>query len=56
MSGATTSIYLLLEEEEVITITMKRGISSVIVATSLVTITMNVERKIHQRYMNKPTI
>jgi hypothetical protein len=48
--------HLLLEEEEAVIITMKRGISSVIVATSLGTITLNVERKLHQKYMNKPTI
>jgi hypothetical protein len=33
-----------------------RAISSVIVAISLGIIALNVEGKLHQRYMNKPTI
>jgi hypothetical protein len=39
--------HLLLEEEEVVTITVTRGISSVIVAINLGTITLNVEGKLH---------
>jgi hypothetical protein len=37
----------LLEEEEVVTITVTRRISSVIVAINLGTITLNVEGKLH---------
>jgi hypothetical protein len=37
----------LLEEEEAVTITVTRGISSVIVAINLGTIALNVERKLH---------
>jgi hypothetical protein len=37
----------LLEEEEAVTITMTRGISSVIVAINLGTIALNVEGKLH---------
>ena len=48
--------HLLLEEEEAVTITVIREISSVIVAINLGTITLNVEGKLHQRHMNKPTI
>ena len=48
--------HLLLEEEEAVTITVTREISSVIVAINLGTITLNVEGKLHQRYMNKPTM
>lgn len=44
------------EEEEAVTITVIREISSVIVAINLGTIALNVEGKLHQRYMNKPTI
>jgi hypothetical protein len=39
--------HLLLEEEEAVTITMTRGISSVIDAINLGTITLNVEGKLH---------
>jgi hypothetical protein len=39
--------HLLLEEEEAVTITMTRGISSVIVAINLGTIALNVEEKLH---------
>ena len=48
--------HLLLEEEEAVTITVIREISSVIVAINLGTIALNVEGKLHQRYMNKPTM
>jgi hypothetical protein len=37
----------LLEEEEAVTITVTRGISSVIVAINLGTIALNVEGKLH---------
>ena len=46
----------LLEEEEAVTITVTRGISNVIVAINLGTIALNVEGKLHQRYINKPTM
>ena len=48
--------YLLLDEEEAFTITVTREISSVIVAINLATIALNVEGKLHQRYVNKPTM
>ena len=48
--------YLLLDEEEAFTITVTREISSVIVAINLATIALNVEGKLYQRYMNKPTM
>jgi hypothetical protein len=38
---------LLLKEEEAVTITVTRGISSVIIAINLGTITLNVEGKLH---------
>ena len=46
----------LLEEEEAVTITMTRGISSVIVATNLGTIALNAEGKLRWRYVSKPTM
>ena len=48
--------HLLLKEEEVVTIIVTREISSVIVAINLATIALNVEGKLHQRYVNKPTM
>ena len=48
--------HLLLEEEEAVIITMTREISSVIVAINLATIALNIEGKLHQRYVNKPTM
>jgi translation elongation factor P/translation initiation factor 5A len=39
--------HLLLEEEEVVTITVTRGISSVISAINLGTIALNVKGKLH---------
>ena len=46
----------LLEEEEAVTITVIRGISSVIVATNLGTIALNAEGKLRWRYMSKLTM
>ena len=48
--------HLLLEEEEAVTITVTREISNLIVAINLATITLNVEGKLHQRYVNKSII
>ena len=53
---AVDNQHLLIEEEEAVTITVTREISSVIVAINLATIALNVEGKLHQRYVNKPTI
>ena len=46
----------LLEEEEVVTIIMTRGISNVIVAINLGTIALNAEGKLRWRYVSKPTM
>ena len=48
--------HLLLKEDEAVTITVTREISSVIVAINLGIITLNVEGNLHQRYVNKLTM
>jgi len=48
--------HLLLEEEEAVTITVTREISSVIDAINLGTIALNVEGKLRWRYVSKPTM
>jgi len=46
----------LLEEEETVTITVTRGISSVISAINLGTIALNVKGKLNERYVSMPTM
>jgi hypothetical protein len=48
--------HLLLQEHEAIIIIMTREIYSVITAISLGTIALNFKRKLHWRYMNRPTM
>jgi hypothetical protein len=54
--GAEDNNHSLLEEEETVTITVTRGISSVISAINLGTITLNVKGKLNERYVSMPTM